>query len=306
MDTRKLKHFLALCEHGTFHKAAEVVHLSQSAISRSIQALEEELDVVLFDRSGHRAQLTSIGRSVAARARQLVFQEKEMQRELLLLQGGEAGEILIGASPTPASVFLQQCLSAFAQNRPKVKINVELGRTPDLIGRLRDEKLDLVIVDATDVVNPLGLDLEPLSALPGGFLCRKDHPLLRRDNIGFDDLLGFPIACSAISDALAKRFVSMFGPRALPENLFSYRCDSYEILKAVARTSDTLLLSVYEIMRDEIASGEMVVLNIFPEELPGSYCAARLSGRATWPVLEHLMVEVRKSFGVPPPVAGPA
>lgn len=298
MDTRKLKHFLALCEHGTFHKAAEVVHLSQSAISRSIQALEEELGVVLFDRSGHRAQLTSIGRSIAARARQLVFQEKEMQRELQLLQGGESGEISIGASPTPASVFLQQSLSAFAQNHPRVKINVELGRTPDLIGRLRDEKLDLVIVDATDIVNPLGLDLEALSSLPGGFLCRKGHPLLEKKSITLDDLLAFPIACSAISDTLAKRLVSLLGPHGLPEQLLTYRCDSYEILKSVARTSDTLLLSVHEILRHEIDSGDMVVLNIFPEELRGSYCAARLSGRATWPVLENLMVEVRKSFGV--------
>lgn len=298
MDTRKFKHFLALCEHGTFHKAAQVVHLSQSAISRSIQALEEELGVVLFDRTGHRAKLTSIGRSVAARARQLIYQEKELQRELKLLQDGDSGEISIGASPTSASFFLKPCLSAFAQYRPKVKINVELGRTPDLISRLREEKLDLAIVDATDIANPLGLDLEPLSRLPGGFLCRKGHPLLCKSNIAFDDLIAYPVACSAISDLLAKQFVSMFGPRGHPEHLFTYRCDSYEILKAVTKSSDTLLLSVLEIMRDEIDSGELVVLNIRPDELLGSYCAAKLSERTTGPVIEHLMAEVRKSFGI--------
>ncbi|BAL26898.1 LysR family transcriptional regulator [Azoarcus sp. KH32C] len=296
MDTRKLKHFIALCEHGTFHRAAEVVHLSQSALSRSIQALEQDLGAPLFDRVGHRTQLTVFGRSLAERARRVLFEENELQRELALARAGEFGEIGLGVSPTPASMLVRPCLIALAHERPQLRVNIVMGRTPQLLDELHAEKLDMVVVDATDIVNPGGLDIEPLARLPGDFMCRCGHPLLAMPRVGFDDLLRYPIACSAVSDTLARQLVAAFGPRAHPSRLITYRCDSYEIQREVVLHSDTVLLSVVAIMRAEIESGGLVPLGVMPAVLAGSYALVRLPGRSSSPALDRIADLARTHF----------
>lgn len=298
MDTRKLRHFIALCEHGTFHRAAEVVHLSQSALSRSIQALEQELGAPLFDRVGHRTQLNAFGRSLAERARRLLFEEKQLQRELALVRSGEFGEVSLGVSPTPASMLLRPCLVALAHERPQLRVNVVMGRTRQLLEELRAEKLDLVVVDATDIANPGDLDIEPLATLPGDFLCRRGHPLLALPGAGFDDVLRYPIACSAVSDALARRLVAAFGAKAHPSRLITYRCDSYEIQREVVLRSDTVLMSVVAIMRDEIESGELVPLGVLTGVVTGSYVLVRLAGRSSSPALDRIGELARLHFRV--------
>lgn len=296
MDTRKLKHFVALCEHGTFHRAAEAVHLSQSALSRSIQALEQDLGAPLFDRIGHRTRLTPFGHSLAGRVRRLLFEVNELQRELALARAGEFGEIALGVSPTPASMLLRPCLVTLANERPQLRVNIVMGRTPQLLDELRAEKLDVVVVDATDIANPGGLDIEPLAALPGGFLCRRGHPLLSLPQVGLADLQRYPIACSAVSDALARRLVASLGPEAHPDRLITYRCDSYDVQRTVVLQSDTVLMSVLAIMRTEIEAGELVPLRLLPGTLEGHYAIVRLAGRSSLPALERICELARLQF----------
>lgn len=294
MDTRKLKHFIALCEHGTFHRAAAAVHLSQSALSRSIQALEQEVGAPLFDRSGHKTHLTVFGRSLAERARRLLFEEKELQRELALARAGEFGEIALGVSPTPAALMLRPCLVALARERPQLRVNIHLGRTPQLLAEVRAETLDLAVVDATDIADPGGLEIEPLASLAGDFLCRRGHPLLALARPGFADLMRHPVACSAVSDALARRLVASFGPAAHPDRLFTYRCDSYDIQREVVLHSDAVLMSVLAIMRRELDAGELVPLGILPPDLRGHYAAVRLAGRSRSPALDRIAELARR------------
>ena len=79
MNLRHLEHWLALAETGSFSRAAEKLHITQSALSRSIQALEEELGGPLVDRIGKRNELTPLGRSVLERARRIVHEASELK-----------------------------------------------------------------------------------------------------------------------------------------------------------------------------------------------------------------------------------
>ena len=78
MTLVQLRHLVALAESGSFSRAAERVHLTQPALSRSIQSLEEELGGSLFDRIGRRAELTAVGREILERARQLVLDAQDL------------------------------------------------------------------------------------------------------------------------------------------------------------------------------------------------------------------------------------
>ena len=90
MNLKQLEHLLAVAEAGSFSRAAERLHLTQSALSRSIRLLEEDLGTRLLDRMGKRTELTPLGLTVASRARRILFESAELRRSAdLLTQGGQ-------------------------------------------------------------------------------------------------------------------------------------------------------------------------------------------------------------------------
>ncbi|MEY3611430.1 MAG: HTH-type transcriptional regulator CynR, partial [Pseudomonadota bacterium] len=91
MNLRHLEHLLALAETGSFSRAAEKLYLTQSALSRSIQALETDLGGPLLDRVGKKNELTPLGRSVLERARRIVDEAQELKQGAVLLQQGGLG-----------------------------------------------------------------------------------------------------------------------------------------------------------------------------------------------------------------------
>ena len=96
VNTRQLKHFLAVMDLGSLSAAAEAVHLSQPALSRSLRALEDELRVPLFDRQDRRLRPTPYAKDYVERARRIVFDEKEGARSLTLMRAGKLGPIPFG------------------------------------------------------------------------------------------------------------------------------------------------------------------------------------------------------------------
>ena len=96
MNLQHLKHWLALAETGSFSRAAEKLFITQSALSRSIQALEDELGGALVDRMGKRNELTPLGQSVLARARRIVHEAAELKQGAALLQQGGLGTLHLG------------------------------------------------------------------------------------------------------------------------------------------------------------------------------------------------------------------
>jgi DNA-binding transcriptional LysR family regulator len=110
MDLRQLHHLIALAEEGRFARAAERVHLSHAAFSRSIKALETRLGVALFDRTPSGTHLTVAGETVLARARRLVFEDHCFERDVSLLRGGALGELSFGAGPIPAATLVPSLL----------------------------------------------------------------------------------------------------------------------------------------------------------------------------------------------------
>ncbi|MDI7065621.1 LysR family transcriptional regulator, partial [Klebsiella pneumoniae] len=106
VNSRRLGHLIALAEEGSFARAAERVHLSQPALSRSIQALEEEVGMKLFDRAARGVAMTAAGRLLVERARRVLFETRCLFRDVELLKAHELGEVRIGLGPYAAVVLL--------------------------------------------------------------------------------------------------------------------------------------------------------------------------------------------------------
>ncbi|MGC1632388.1 MAG: LysR substrate-binding domain-containing protein, partial [Gelidibacter sp.] len=132
-------------EHKNFTKAAEKCFVTQPTLSTQIQKLEEELDVLIFDRSKKPIELTEVGRKIVNQARNIVNESERIQDIVDQQKGFIGGEFRIGIIPTVMPTLLPMFLKAFIKKYPKVKLKIEELTTEDIIVRIKDGHLDAAI-----------------------------------------------------------------------------------------------------------------------------------------------------------------
>jgi len=147
MENFRLKVFRAVAEQANFRKASEALHLSQPAVSQHIHALEEELGLRLFDRSGTRTSLTPAGRLLLKYAERSARVLEEARTALGKLDGEVSGELRIGASTTVAQYILPRILGAFLKDNPRVTLSVESGNTEEIVALLLRDAILLGMIE---------------------------------------------------------------------------------------------------------------------------------------------------------------
>ncbi|MYM65115.1 HTH-type transcriptional activator IlvY [Pseudomaricurvus sp. HS19] len=146
MDTRSLRLFLSLSDTLHFGRSSEELHISPSALSRSIKQLEEKLGVVLFERDNRRVALTHEGKLLQTYARD-TLQEWDAFRESLMNDSQQLrGEISIYCSVTASYSFLYDILSDFRRQHPGIELKIHTGDPEPGIHRVLNGQEDIAIV----------------------------------------------------------------------------------------------------------------------------------------------------------------
>ena len=288
MNLRHLEHWLALAETGSFSRAAEKLHITQSALSRSIQALEDELGGPLVDRIGKRNELTPLGQSVLARARRIVNEAAELKLGATALQQGGLGSLRLGLGSGPGAMLMTPWLVHMARHYPGVKVSVTRGPTELQLQQLRERSLDALVVDVRRVVPAADLHIGPVFETTAGMLCRAGHPLLKRypEGVPFDAVVQYPVASIPLSAEVASLLVAHYGPQANPQELVTLQCEEIpSLLEAVAQT-DAVYLGILGAAREPMARGELVQLPLRPAFPAGARLGmVTLSQRTELPVM---------------------
>lgn len=152
MTITQLNYVLAIAEHKNFTKAAEKCFVTQPTLSTQIQKLEDELDILIFDRSKKPIELTSIGRKIVHQARNIVNESERIQDIVDQQKGFIGGEFRLGIIPTVMPTLLPIFLKAFIKKHPKVKLKIEELTTEEIMERIHDGHLDAGIA-ATPLEN---------------------------------------------------------------------------------------------------------------------------------------------------------
>ncbi len=204
-DLTLLRSFLATAEAGAITPAARALFLTQPALSRRLQQLEEELGAPLFERSARGVALTEQGRLVAVAGRDLVARYEQMHEGVAAIGGLEAGSVRIGGGATAVAFLLPEAIAEFQRSRPGVLFQVKEAGSRDVERDVLEERLELGIVtlptsSAEFEVRPLRTDRIVLVAAP-------EHPLASKSRIGVSalqdqDLVGFesPSAIRSLID----------------------------------------------------------------------------------------------------------
>lgn len=139
----ELRVFVVAAEELSFSRAAERLHLSQSAVSQNIQSLEREFGVDLFERRGRSVRLTEGGQALLPMAQEVSNAIQRMSEVMNGVEGEVAGELIIGCSTTSGKYLLPNLVAAFRGQHPLVRVSIKIMARDEVIARLIDERLAL-------------------------------------------------------------------------------------------------------------------------------------------------------------------
>lgn len=191
MELDNLKAFLIVAETGSFSRAAEKLFLTQPAISKRISSLESELDTRLFDRIGHRINLTEAGKSLLPRAQRILIEVEDSRRAVANLTGSVSGPLSIGTSHHIGLHRLPPVLREFTQVYPQVHLNIEFMDSEAACNSVLHGELELGIV-TLPLENDPSLRLLPIWHDPLAIVVAPGHPLSKKKKIEARQLSEYP------------------------------------------------------------------------------------------------------------------
>lgn len=182
MDLRRIRHFVVLAETLNFRRAAEKLHMAQPPLTVSIQKLEAELGVQLFERNSQGVSLTRQGQDLLSEARQVLFHAAQLGNLARDAATGIAGTLRVGFVGTTTHGVLQRLLPRFRSEYPGVDLELLEGTSISLLGQLETHALDVGLV-RTPILHPTDADIVMLEedrfvlALPRGHALAGLGPL---------------------------------------------------------------------------------------------------------------------------------
>lgn len=186
MEIRQLQSFVAVVEAGSFSIAATLCHITQSAISLHIKALERELGDTLMIRTSHTLQLTESGASLYEHAKKILKEESAAREDISALNGCLTGELRIGVGSF-IEPYIRRTAVIMMKRYPGVRLNVEFSKAKRLNRLLREHKLDLAFT-MNDAYTDEGIETMPCIPFRIYAIMNKNHPLAEKNIITEDDI----------------------------------------------------------------------------------------------------------------------
>ncbi|MGY8524309.1 LysR family transcriptional regulator [Paracidovorax citrulli] len=187
MRLEDLRYFVAVADEGHVGRAAQRLGVSQPALTKGIQRLEQTLGLTLFERGPKGMTLTTVGTTFFERARHLCLGLDEAVQEASDMHLGAIGTIRVGVSPPFADGLVAETFTALLKQRPGATARLTVSLNDTLVAALRMGALDLT-VNALDDSEPEDLEQLPLFLDELCVVVREGHPLLLRPRLTFDDL----------------------------------------------------------------------------------------------------------------------
>jgi DNA-binding transcriptional LysR family regulator len=297
LDLRLLQHALTLARFRNFARAAEALHLTQPALSRSIAGLEASLGERLFNRTPQGAEPTAFGQMLLERAERLLAEAAALERDFQRMRGLEVGEVRVGAGAYPAEMSVVRAAGRLMGRRPKLRIQIEQGDLRALVEAVLTRRLDLAILETSLAKDDPRLEVEPLPRHRGLFFCRAGHPLVSRPPQRVEEVLAYPYAGTRLPARVARSFLSSASAGTIDpisgDFLPPVQVNSVRSAIDVVLASDAVSTSPRALIDEQVRAGALVILSLHEPWMCTAYGFVYLRGVDLSPAAEALMAEVR-------------
>lgn len=195
MEIRTLRYFLAVAREENMTRAAEMLHVTQPALSKQLKSLEEELGKKLFTRHSFSIKLTDEGMLLRNRAEDLVSMADRIEKEFIALDEVTGGDLYFGLAESCQIRFLAREIKAFKEKYPGLRYHMTSGDTEQVVEKLDKGLLDFAVL--AEIPNAARYEsvMFPV-ADTWGLVIPSDDPLAKKKAIRVDDLIGLPLFCS--------------------------------------------------------------------------------------------------------------
>jgi molybdate transport repressor ModE-like protein len=191
IDVRRLRVLRALADHGTVAAAAQALHLTPSAVSQQLAALEREVGQPIVEKRGRGLILTGAGDVLLEHAHALFAQLERAEADVAAHGRGELGTVTVGAFPTALAAIAAPAAQALAATHPRLRLELLDVESPHCFGALIEERIDLAISmqsESAPAIEDARFSRWPLLDDPLDAVLPRDHPLADRAAIALDAL----------------------------------------------------------------------------------------------------------------------
>jgi len=236
MDINGLKYFIAVVKYNSFTLASQELCISQSSLSKHIKSIENELGIILLDRSTRNVKPTSAGHDFLAFSNEVIDSFNKVNIKLQEYKQREKGRLILGTVPVMSQYGITALIASFNKAHPKIKIEIIEANAEEIIKLLDDSKIDLAFVRTISLpsnnykVMPL-VDDELVIITP------KDHPFSKRESIN-------------LSEASNENFIFLDTGRGLYD-LFINSCENVGFTPNVFYTN-TRIETIIGLVREKV------------------------------------------------------
>ena len=272
MRLQSIEQFIAVVDAGSIRGAARQLNMSQPALTRALQQLEEELGVQLVDRSGRGVTPTAAGSAFLSRARVAEAELRKAFEDARKAVDDGTRLLALGLSPVGASLLLPELAITLQRQHPKTRIRI-LETTPSaLLSLVRDEVMDLAVTQRTRIHLDAGLDYRPLAEIQMRIAVRPGHPLLSKLNKqathNLENIVGaswlYMTAHDSSDDIVSRSFLASGLPIPLP----AVHCGSYFIALDLLASTDMVGVLPPALLRSCMKAGQLVELVLTQPLIP--------------------------------------
>lgn len=253
----KLMHMrmmVALEDSGQVSAAAQLLNISQPAASRMIADMEEIMGVSLCRRLPRGVELTPYGETLARRARAMLMELREVDREIADLKSGKGGAVFFGAVTAPAIGLAVPAIQRIRKSFPRIEINLQVDTSAVLARELLARRHDFIIARIPDDLNPRLFDARVIGTEKACLIVRRGHPLADGGPVELDQLTDFDWVFQPAGSLLRRIMETIFMSRNIP------------MPDRVLNTSSLLLTLVMVAQSDAIAPVAIDMAKFINEE----------------------------------------
>ena len=261
LKTNQLVLLVQLDEERRLARAAEVVGLTQPAASKLLRHIETALEVKLFERHARGLVPTCYGEILIRHARQALSELRLAQEEIAALRAGRSGKAAVGTITDPGTNLVPYAIARVKECYPQTIIQVEIEPSRQLVDRLLEGRLDLVVARLLDADTAGDLSYEPLASdEPHAVIASATHPLAGRQHVRLEDLVVHPWILPPHGSLVREKLVAMFIQEGLQQPRNIVESTSLPVITTLLTQSNMVVALPEGAVRSHCNDGVLTVL----------------------------------------------
>ncbi|MEH6345608.1 MAG: LysR family transcriptional regulator [Bermanella sp.] len=293
---KQLRHLQAICQFGTLHGAASAVHLTHSALTRSLKNLEEILGIELFVRHKNGMDPTEFCSQIIAQSEQVLLTVKEIQREADMARNIEEGSLHILVGPGTKGLVTRHSVPEFFMKYPNIKIRISEAMPKEASELLLKREADFLISGAGSFIGNDEFNIELIKPIELVALASVNHPLMGK-KINWDELIKYPLVAPSYIPKNHPFLKALARDTNKVINLqLSVICSDTLTLKNILLKTDAWMIGPQLELLVDMDDGQLNTLDIQPFESINNLSVIEIKNRSRSPAAQRFIDICKKQL----------